>query len=52
MSDATLRARRDEWIAAGVFEQLKAEATVAFDRIFELDLGDMSLDGSQGALRR
>jgi transposase len=46
VSDTTLRARRDEWIAAGVFEQLKVEAMAAFDRIIELDLGDVSLDGS------
>jgi transposase len=30
VSDTTLRARRDEWIDAGVFEALKAEATAAF----------------------
>lgn len=46
VSDTTLRARRDEWIDAGVFEQLRAEAMAAFDRIIELDLGDVSLDGS------
>ena len=46
VSDTTLRARRDEWIAAGVFEQLKAEATAAFDRIVGLDLSEVSLDGS------
>jgi transposase len=46
VSDTTLRARRDEWIDAGVFEQLKAEAMAAFDRIIELDLADVSLDGS------
>jgi transposase len=33
VSDTTLRARRDEWIAAGVFDQLRAEAVAAFDRI-------------------
>jgi hypothetical protein len=32
VSDTTLRARRDEWIAAGVFDHLKAEAMAAFDR--------------------
>ena len=42
VSDTTLRARRDEWIAAGVFEALKAEATAAFDRIVGLDLGEVS----------
>jgi transposase len=46
VSDTTLRARRDEWINAGVFEQLKAEATAAFDRIVGLDLREVSLDGS------
>src|SRR5258708_6337076 len=46
VSDTTLRARRDEWIAAGVFERLKAEAMAAFDRVIELDLDDVSLDGS------
>jgi hypothetical protein len=46
VSDTTLRARRDEWITAGVFERLKAEATAAFDRIVGLDLSEVSLDGS------
>ena len=46
VSDTTLRARRDEWIAAGVFERLEAEALAAFDRIIGLDLGEVSLDGS------
>jgi transposase len=46
VSDTTLRARRDEWIAAGVFDRLEAEAKAAFDRIIELDLSDVSLDGS------
>ena len=30
VSDTTLRARRDEWIAAGVFDRLEAEALAAF----------------------
>src|ERR671918_370079 len=46
VSDTTLRARRDAWIDAGVFEQLKTEALAAFDRIIGLDLGDVALDGS------
>lgn len=46
VSDTTLRARRDEWIDAGVFESLKAEALAAFDRIVGLDLDDVALDGS------
>jgi transposase len=46
VSHTTLRARRDEWIEAGVFEQLKDEAVAAFDRIVGLDLDDVALDGS------
>ena len=46
VSDTTLRARRDEWIDAGVFEALKTEALAAFDRIIGLDLDDVALDGS------
>jgi transposase len=46
VSDTTLRARRDEWIDAGVFEALKTEALAAFDRIVGLDLDDVALDGS------
>ena len=46
VSDTTLRARRDEWIAAGVFEALKDEALAAFDRIIGLDLSEVSVDGS------
>lgn len=46
VSDTTLRARRSEWIAAGVFEQLAEEAIRAFDRIVELDLSEVALDGS------
>ena len=46
VSDTTLRARRDEWIDAGVFDALKAEAMAAFDRIIGLDLEDVALDGS------
>lgn len=47
VSDTTLRSRRDEWIAAGVFDALIAEALAAYDRIIELDLTEVSLDGSQ-----
>ena len=46
VSDTTLRARRDEWIAAGVFDELKTEALAAFDRILQLDLDNVALDGS------
>ena len=53
VSDTTLRTRRDEWIAAGVFDQLVAEALAGYDRMIGLDLGEVSVDGSaQGALWR
>jgi transposase len=46
VSDNTLRARRDDWIDAGVFEQIKVEALAAFDRIVGLDLDGVGVDGS------
>jgi transposase len=46
VSDTTLRARRDEWIAAGVFDQLRDHAIHAYDRIIGLDLREVALDGS------
>lgn len=33
VSDTTLRARREEWLDAGVFDRLAAEAIAAYDRI-------------------
>lgn len=47
VSDTTLRARRDEWITAGVFDALVNEAIAAYDRIIGFDLSDCSVDGSQ-----
>lgn len=46
VSDTTLRARRDEWIAAGVFDRLREHALHAYDRIIGLDLSEVALDGS------
>jgi transposase len=46
VSDTTLRTRRDEWIRADVFDQLRTEALTAFDRIIGLDLDEVALDGS------
>jgi len=46
ISDTTVRSRRDEWIAAGVFEQIADEALQAFDKVIGLRLGDVALDGS------
>lgn len=47
VSDTTVRSRRDEWIEAGVYEAIAAEALAAYDRIVGLDLSDVALDGSQ-----
>lgn len=47
VSDTTLRARRDAWVTAGVFDALVNEAIAAYDRIIGLDLADCSVDGSQ-----
>jgi transposase len=47
VSDTTVRARRDEWIAAGVFDALAVEAIAAYDRIIELDMSECAVDGSQ-----
>jgi transposase len=46
VSDTTLRSRRDEWIAAGVFDAVRDEAMAAYDRIIGLDLSEVALDGS------
>jgi transposase len=46
VSDTTLRARRDAWITAGVFDAIYTEALAAFDRILGLDLSEVSIDGS------
>lgn len=46
VSDTTLRARRDEWVTAGVFDRLAAEARTAYDRIVGLDLDDVAIDAS------
>jgi transposase len=44
--ETTLRRRRDEWVAQGVFDRLAEEALRSYDRIIELDLSDVALDGS------
>ena len=46
VSDTTMRERRDEWIAAGVFEALEEEALRAYDKIVGLDLTEVAVDGS------
>ncbi len=46
VSDTTARARRDEWIEAGVFAAIVAEAIHAYDKIIGLDLSEVAVDGS------
>ena len=43
-SATTLR-RRDEWIRAGVVEQLRLAVLAAYDRLFGLELEQLAVDG-------
>lgn len=44
-SATTLRTRRDEWIQAGIFEELEQICLESYDRIVGLDLANLSVDG-------
>jgi hypothetical protein len=44
-SATTLRRRRDEWISAGVAEQLRRAVLGAYDRLFDLELEHLAVDG-------
>jgi transposase len=44
-SATTLRRRRDEWITAGVAEQLRLAVLAADDRLFGLELEHLAVDG-------
>lgn len=44
-SATTIRGRRDEWIRAGLFAELKQIALDAYDRIVGLLLQDLAVDG-------
>ena len=46
VSDTTVRSRRDEWVAAGIYDQLANEALLAFDKVIGLRFGDVAADGS------
>lgn len=46
VSDTTVRQRRSEWLAAGVFDTVADEALRAYDRIVGLSLSDVAVDGS------
>jgi hypothetical protein len=43
-SATTLRRRRDEWIEAGVIDELEERALEAYDRIIGLELSDIAVD--------
>lgn len=44
-SATTLRRRRDEWIAAGLMDELREVALEAYDRMIGLELEDIAVDG-------
>lgn len=44
-SATTLRARRDEWIDAGIFQELEQLCLEFYDRLVGLDLENLSVDG-------
>jgi transposase len=46
VSDTTLRARRDEWIEAGVFEQLMEIALALYEARIGLEPADTAVDAS------
>lgn len=46
VSDTTLRARRDEWTKAGVFDRLAEIMLATYDAEIGLCLADVSVDGS------
>jgi transposase len=44
-SATTIRDRRDEWIAGGIFATLELLVLQAYDRMVGLELGDLAVDG-------
>ena len=44
-SASTLRRRRDEWISAGVVEQLRLAVLVAYQQLFGLEPEHLAVDG-------
>ena len=47
VSDATVRERRDAWVAAGVYAAIAGGATRAFDLVIGLDLSEVAIEESQ-----
>ena len=41
-----MRSRRDEWVAAGIYDRLVNEALLAFDKVIGLRFSEVALDGS------
>lgn len=46
VSDTTLRARRDEWVNAGVFHQLMEDCLAIYHQLIGIDMRDVAIDGS------
>jgi Transposase DDE domain len=44
-SATTMRRRRDEWIALGVWDRMRLACLDAYDQIIGLDLADLAVDG-------
>jgi transposase len=44
-SATTIRDRRDQWIALGIFATLELLVLDAYDRMVGLELGDLAVDG-------
>ena len=46
VSDTTLRARRTEWVEAGVFDDVMEHALAEYDRLIGIDCDQVVIDGS------
>ena len=46
VSDTTLRTRRNEWVDAGVFDQLMEDCLALYHTHIGVDVGDVAIDGS------
>lgn len=46
VSDTTLRARRSEWVDAGVFHQLMEDCLAIYDDLIGIEMDDVAIDGS------
>ncbi|MGY2746960.1 IS5 family transposase [Arthrobacter sp. UYCu723] len=44
-SATTIRRRRDEWMQAGIFEQLEQICLDSYDRVVGIDFDDLAVDG-------